>query len=77
MKTLRQRVDYAEKCFLSGNADSRKFDACFEMRDGDLVVTHLILRARQNPALELAMQRRLSPKSYQEWLTVANQTALL
>lgn len=45
------RVSYAAKCFMLG-ISSRSFDTCFEMGDGDLVVTALVRRAMKNPRLK-------------------------
>jgi hypothetical protein len=40
--TLSNRKQYAKKCFLRGNTNTRAFDNCFEMGDGDKVVKYLM-----------------------------------
>lgn len=42
---LSYRKQYARKCILSGNTNTRSFDNCFEMGDGDEVVLYLIEKA--------------------------------
>ena len=44
----RARVRKAANLLKAGKTDSREFDNCFEMHDGDLVVTALV---RQSPRL--------------------------
>lgn len=46
-----QRVKYAAQCIMVGRTHTRHFDTCFEMNDGDYVVSALIRRAENNPAL--------------------------
>jgi hypothetical protein len=36
---FRQRVNYAAQCYMRGTSYSRHFQTCFEMYDGDAVVT--------------------------------------
>jgi hypothetical protein len=50
------RVNYAAQCFMRGTR-SRRFDGCFEMFDGEAVVTALVRRARKNPRLCAAIAR--------------------
>ena len=39
------RKSYATQCLISGSTNSRAFDNCFEMGDGDEVVFHIMKRA--------------------------------
>jgi len=50
------RVNYAALCIMRGTR-SRAFDSCFEMFDGDAVVTALVRRASKNPKLHDAIAR--------------------
>jgi len=50
------RVNYAALCIMRGTR-SRAFDSCFEMYDGDAVVTALVRRADKNPKLYDAIAR--------------------
>ena len=45
MKTLDERVNYAARVIREGRNTSRKFNSCFEMGDGDLVLAALVARA--------------------------------
>lgn len=56
------RVDYAATGTLRGT-DSRQFDTCFEMNDGDAVMLGLLRRAAKNPRLAAALPRRFAPHS--------------
>jgi hypothetical protein len=63
------RVNYAAKCFLRGTSGTRHFDTCFEMNDGDAVVTALVRRAERNAKLHAAIARQWSgtfPKSWRD-----------
>lgn len=52
------RVNYAAHCLVRRSGiGSRHFDTCFEMGDGDAVVTALIRRADKNPRLREAILR--------------------
>lgn len=56
-----ERVSLAARCIASGKGlDSRSFDTCFEMNDGDAVAAALYRRAKKNPALRVALFKRLS-----------------
>ena len=62
------RVAYAARCFLRGT-QSRAFDSCFEMYDGDLVVTALVRRCATDANLRRAVERDYSgmlPESWQQ-----------
>jgi hypothetical protein len=49
-EAFKERVDYAAACLVRGTK-SRRFDTCFEMYDGDAVVTALVRRAWKNERL--------------------------
>lgn len=52
------RVNYAADCFSRQRAiGTRHFDTCFEMADGDAVVTALVRRARKNPKLRAGIAK--------------------
>jgi hypothetical protein len=53
---FKYRVDYAAQCFTKG-IQSRSFDNCFEMFDGDAVIVALIRRANKNERLKQAIRR--------------------
>ena len=50
------RINYAAQCIMRG-VRSRTFDSCFEMNDGDAVVTALVRRANKNQKLYDAIAR--------------------
>ncbi len=54
------RVNYAVTGTLRGT-DSRHFDTCFEMFDGDAVMLGVLRRAAKNPRLAAALPRRFAP----------------
>ena len=56
------RVDYAVTGTLRGT-DSRHFDTCFEMGDGDAVMLGVLRRAAKNSRLAAALPRRFAPHS--------------
>lgn len=49
-----ERVNFAASYIRAGRNSTRRFDTCFEMYDGDAVVTALIRRAKADPAGKLA-----------------------
>ena len=52
------RVNYAAQCLVRRSGiGSRHYDTCFEMADGDAVVTALLRRAEKNARLKTAIQR--------------------
>ncbi len=55
-EAFQARVAYAAVCLVEG-IQSRRFDTCFEMFDGDAVVVALVRRARKNPRLLAAIAR--------------------
>lgn len=58
------RVNYAAACLVRKvGIGSRHFDTCFEMFDGDAVVTALVRRARKNPKLKESLSRGLNVES--------------
>lgn len=68
------RKALAEAIFLHGNAllrGSRAFDNCFEMHDGDEIVTYLVERARANPELHAAITRDFGGTFPDNWLRTA------
>jgi len=64
-----QRVNYAARCILIGGSRTRTrhFDTCFEMSDGELVVTALIRRAEKNPRLAQAIRRMMGVDGVELW----------
>jgi hypothetical protein len=58
------RVAYAADCISRQRCiGSRSFDTCFEMNDGDAVVTALVRRAQKNPKLAAALPLALNVES--------------
>ena len=55
---MKGRVDHAIQCIMHGRTNQRDFDACFEMYDGDEVVSAIIRRAEKNPVIMNAGVRR-------------------
>lgn len=68
---FRARVDYASFAFLEDRTDSRAFDTCFEMWDGDAVVTALVRRAAVVPSLHDAIAKRWAEGFPQSWRDTA------
>lgn len=71
------RKALAEAIYLYGNArlrGSRAFDNCFEMGDGDEIVTYLVERARANPDLHAAITRDFGGTLPDSWLRTAAKT---
>ena len=54
---FRYRVQYAASSIVKGSTDSREFETCFEMNDGDAVAAALASRALKNPKLKTAIAR--------------------
>lgn len=65
------RVNYAAQCLMRGTSGTRHFDTCFEMHDGDAVVTALVRRARNNKALHDKIAGRWGGVFPQSWLDAA------
>ena len=49
-----ERVNFAASYISARRPSTRRFDTCFEMHDGDVVVTALIRRAEARPLGKLA-----------------------
>lgn len=64
------RVNYAAQCLMRG-IKSRKRDSCYENWDGDIVVTVLVRRSRNNPKLRDAIAKDWSGTFPQNWLDTA------
>ncbi len=57
---FKERVDHAARCISEGRINySRRFDACFEMCDGDAVVVALYRRSLSNPKLAAGIWKAL------------------
>jgi hypothetical protein len=67
---MKGRVNYAIQCIQRGSTDGRAFDACFEMFDGDEVVTAIIRRAEKNPRIMSALEHWSKPQ-IEEWKRTA------
>jgi hypothetical protein len=61
-EAFNERVNYAQACILIGT-ESRTFDTCFEMNDGEVVAVALFRRSLNNPALAAKLFTRLSERS--------------
>jgi hypothetical protein len=53
------RVNYAIACMKKKRTGTRSFDNCFEMWDGDYVVTAILRRALKNPEFEIVLRNYL------------------
>ena len=51
---FQERVNFAANYIANRRTPTRRFDPCFEMYDGDVVVTALVRRADADPAGRLA-----------------------
>ena len=67
---MKGRVDHAIQCIMHGRTNQRDFDACFEMYDGDEVVSAIIRRAEKNPVIMSALER-WSKVQVEEWKRTA------
>lgn len=75
--TSHDRADIAERLIRDGHTDSRVFDNCFEMNDGDQVVCILVSRALRDDELRLAIcqyygHEQLSNGFPTRWLNTYN-----
>ena len=59
-EAFQQRVNYAAQCLVGpySRCQTRHFDTCFEMYDGNAVVCALYRRALKNPRLWAALEQR-------------------
>lgn len=67
------RVNYAAQCIMRGFTQGRCFDTCFEMNDGDAVVTALVRRSIKNQRLREAITRYWHGTFPQSWEDVASR----
>jgi hypothetical protein len=51
------RVEYAIYCLIHNQMDSREHDTCYEMNDGDAVVTAILRQAATNSELRASFAR--------------------
>lgn len=74
---LAARQAISEAVYLSRHArlrSSRLFDTCFEMGDGDQVVTYLVEQSRSNPTLHAAIAEDFRGIFPEKWLATAAKT---
>lgn len=74
---FRERVEHAARAIAGGTweaTQTRAFDTCFEMYDGDLVVTALIRRGRRDPVFDAALTTYLTPNR-EHWEKTAAEYA--
>jgi hypothetical protein len=62
------RVNYAAQCIMRGIIGTRALNSCFEMHDGDLVVSALVRRAQKNQQLHDAISKQWRGAFPQQWL---------
>lgn len=67
------RVNYAAQCFMRNIGSTRHFDTCFEMYDGDVVVTALVRRCEKNHRLKAAIASQFSGTFPLSWIEVAEE----
>ena len=75
--SFQYRVNFAAAYMVRGIRSSRSLDSCFEMNDGDLVVTALVRRAMQNRRLWDAIASQWRDGFPQAWIDHANEYAHL
>ena len=79
-EAFQARVKYAAQCLVRG-IHSRRHDTCFEMNDGNAVVTALVRRARKNPKMREAFARQWVPSDMSaegipnQWVATAEKYA--
>lgn len=64
----RQRIAVAKQLILDGHTDCRAYDNCFEMNDGDAVVSAIIGYALQNQPFREQLARNYPPQSLHDGL---------
>lgn len=70
------RVNYAAQCITRQTGiGGRTFDTCFEMNDGDAVVTALVRRAKKNERLAAAIKTCWRGQEPTQWLETAAKYA--
>lgn len=73
-ENFQARVNYATHCILKGGNKTRKFDTCFEMGDGEAVVTVLVRKANKKEAFNKALVAYLgNDESFNNWLATAEK----
>lgn len=73
--SFQYRVSFAAGYMVRGIRSSRALDNCFEMFDGDLVVTALVRRAMQNRKLWDAIASQWREGFPQSWIDTATKYA--
>jgi len=73
-EAFQKRVNYAAQCIMR-NTHSRSFDTCFEMSDGDTVVTALVRRCVNNPKLKAAITLQWGGTFPEGWTETAAKLA--
>lgn len=71
------RVNFAAAYMVRGITNSRALDNCFEMFDGDLVVTALVRRSLKNRKLWHSIASQWSEGFPQSWISTATRYAHL
>jgi hypothetical protein len=68
------RVNYAISCMKTKRTGTRSFDNCFEMWDGDFVVTAILRRALKNPKFEIVLKNYLRTiELWEDWEQTAKR----
>lgn len=76
MGDFQRRVNLAANYMMRGISNSRTLDSCFEMWDGDAVVTVLVRRAMKNRRLWDAIASQWSGAIFpQSWIDTATEYA--
>ena len=71
------RVNFAAGYMVRGITNSRALDNCFEMWDGDLVVTALVRRSMKNRKLWETIAKQWQEGFPQSWIATATKYAHL
>lgn len=73
-RSFNERVSYARQAFLR-NEDSRAFDDCFEMNDGEYVVSALMRMSEEDVELKAAIENDLNAHGLALWRETAKSLA--
>lgn len=65
--TTKDRINYAILTIKRGGKTSRKFDTCFEMGDGDLVASEIVLRSKKNERLAANLPKYLGKDTIEKY----------
>jgi hypothetical protein len=65
--TTKDRVNYAVRLISRNGQTSRKFDACFEMGDGNSVAAEIVSRSKTNERLAANLPKYLGKDTIEKY----------